>query len=88
MELTMFIPTIHLNGTSAKSLISMYTDAHRAILDAIEKLEQSAPHGRDYYPQGDSAFEGARSEHIARLTKLTEIQQELETIVIHILNNE
>jgi hypothetical protein len=45
-------PTIHLNGTSADSLLRDDEAAHDAVTQAISALAQVAPHGRDYYVQG------------------------------------
>ena len=74
------IPTIHLNGTSKDALLDGYIDAREAIRAAIDKLCETAPNGRDYYPQGDGAFEKARDEHIARLKRLHDVATELGEI--------
>ena len=76
-------PTIHLNGTSAEMLARDYGDARYAADLAYEKLKRTAPNGRDYYTQGANAMDRAEKEHRARLTKLQEVFDELETLIAH-----
>ena len=73
----MKIPTVHLNGTGRDELRAQVRAAHEAVSEAIDKLYAMAPHGRDYYPQGDGAYAEARTEHLARLTHLTTVRDEL-----------
>lgn len=73
----MKVPTVHLNGTGAQQLCEQYHEMCDALNDAIDTLCKNAPHGRDYYPQGDSAFAEARAEHDARIKALTEMRNEL-----------
>ena len=80
MTATVF-PTIHLNGTSKEALVDAYLDARWAILDAMEKLGYTAPNGRDYHPQGNSAFSAALEEHRSRLLRLNDVAKELEAII-------
>jgi len=51
----MMMPTIHINGTSAKELLEQLRNASVAVREARGALQQAAPHGRDYYPQGHDA---------------------------------
>ena len=80
-------PTIHMNGTSAKSLILVYDRAFDAIEQAIAALKQTTPNMRDYYPQGQAAFDNATTEHLARIGKLVEVQTEIETLMGHAYDN-
>lgn len=77
----MKIPTIHLNGTSADRLLDDINNAYAKIGEAISALAQTAPNGRDYYPQGNGALEQAQNEHHARISKLVAIKAEVEQIV-------
>ncbi len=79
-SLKLTIPTIHLNGSSKESLVKDLKNAHTAIRNAIDALRETAPHGRDYYLQGDKAFEKARNEHCERVVKLEAVKKE----IIHI----
>ena len=81
MKLT--YPSIHMNGTSAKSLIEGYVAGYEAIGQAIHALQNNAPHGRDYYPQGDEAYKKAREEHEARVSHLLAVQDEIQEICLH-----
>jgi hypothetical protein len=58
----MILPTIHLNGSSKESLLDQLADAHLALIMAENTLSNCAPNARDYYPQGEDAFEAARQE--------------------------
>lgn len=76
-------PTIHMNGTSAEELVNLYRDAVLAIDKAKEALARAAPHGRDYYPQGDTVIHEAMGEHFIRRQKLADVQHELEELWEH-----
>lgn len=69
------IPTVHLNGTSREELIRQLQQAVTALMEAHYALENAAPHGRDYYPQGEGAIQQAIAEHRERLMKLGDIQE-------------
>jgi hypothetical protein len=73
-------PTIHINGTSRDELLECLIDARQAVRTAIDAVCTTAPHGRDYYPQGDAAFIKARDEHLARLKRLHDVVAELGEI--------
>jgi hypothetical protein len=74
------IPTIHLNGTSREELISQLRTAGEALLEARRALENAAPHGRDYYPQGKGAIQQAQTEHYERLRRIDDVYEELMVI--------
>jgi hypothetical protein len=73
----MIIPTIHLNGTSAKELIKQLEDAFHTLNVAKKALASASPHGRDYYPQGNEAIGQAVKEYRARMDKIIDVQNEL-----------
>jgi hypothetical protein len=75
------IPTIHLNDTSREELIRQLQRAVEALTDAHFALENAAPHGRDYYPQGEDAIQQAMADHRERLMKLGDIQDEIMAIL-------
>lgn len=56
------LPTIHLNGTGAKSLENEYLAVYQATDALFQKLAVATCHPRDFYPQGDGAWEEARRE--------------------------
>lgn len=74
------VPTVHLNGTSGKELAIQLEGAVNAIFQAREALVLAGPNARDYYPQGASAYETARQQHSERAKRLSDIQDELQTI--------
>lgn len=77
-------PTIHFNGTSVDHLLDTYTHAHAAIREAIDALAQTAPNGRDYYPQGDAAINEAMFEHQSRALRLKSVLREIEDLMVHV----
>jgi|ERR1041385_2071933 hypothetical protein len=79
----MTTPTIHLNGTSGKELLEGYMQALTAVREAQEKLQQTSPNGRDYYPQGSDALGNAINEHNARRDKLQSVYDELMDLALH-----
>ena len=80
----MTLPTIHRNGTHAGDLLEGVLDAKLAINDAIAKLREAMPNGRDYYPQGNDAINQALREHAAREQRLSDVIAELDQIAEHI----
>lgn len=77
-------PTVHLNGTSREELQNQLQEAIWATENAIRKLANAAPNGRDYYPQGQNAWGRANDEHVARLGKLQSVVDDLEQIALAI----
>ena len=78
-------PTIHLNGTSAKELVELVENTIRALTTALDAMMKAAPNGRDYYVQGEDAFEVARDEHRERIGKLTDVLRDQEGIYLAIV---
>jgi len=81
-------PTIHLNGSLAKTLEDDYRAAAILVRDALDAVERTAPNGRDYYPQGPDAFCEAEAEHCDRVGALAKIYAELEALIIAIMDRE
>ena len=74
------VPTVHLNGTSYDGLFVPICDAAGDIRRTIRSLEECAPHGRDYYLQGNSALAVATSEHLSRVARLQSVLDELQAM--------
>lgn len=83
MNVKLTLPTIHMNGTGGLALTTSYVAAMDALRVAREALQQTAPHGRDYYPQGDDAFKRAAEEHRNRVAAIISIMSQLETLALH-----
>lgn len=79
-------PTIHLNGTSKKSLLDGYHTAYLALRAAQAALVAITPHGRDYYPQGEGAIHEALKEHRENIMKVYEVSRDIEAHVQHIFD--
>jgi hypothetical protein len=78
------VPTIHLNGTSKQSLIDALCEASNKLNDAYEAMKQTAPNGRDYYPQGPDALRAATDEHMDRLRRLDAVKTEIDQLAMAI----
>jgi len=68
------LPTIHLNGTGAKSLADEYHAVCRAIDRASEALAAATCNARDFYPQEPVAYARAMSQRFEAFRKLKEVQ--------------
>lgn len=77
----MIHPTVHLNGTSATSLLEQYTAARDALAVAHQAINQAAPHRRDYYPQGPAALFKATAEHVDRMRCLESLKKEYDELI-------
>lgn len=55
----MTLPTIHRNGTSREALLQSYQEAYSSLREAIVKFDNIEFSPRDYYPQGDAAWQDA-----------------------------
>lgn len=75
------VPTIHLNGTSADVLADQLMAAVTAIRDALRKLDDAAPHARDYYLRGNGAFTKEMQEHLSRVERIQSVNRELSKIL-------
>jgi hypothetical protein len=74
---TLTLPTIHTNGTGKAQLIEALCDAGAALRAAIAALADTAPNGRDYYPQGDGALRAALQAHESRVQRVGEVRREI-----------
>jgi hypothetical protein len=68
------LPTIHLNGTGAKSLADECHAVYQAIDRASDALADATCNARDFYPQGPGAYEHARKEREEAFRRLGEVQ--------------
>ncbi len=78
---TIQCPLIHLNGTTADSLIEELNEAYIAIDAALDAMRKIGPNGRDYYPLGPEAMEAATTQHRSRAMRLQNVKDELEAII-------
>jgi hypothetical protein len=72
------LPTIHLNGTGAKSLADEYHAVYQALGRASDALAAATCNARDFYSQGDAAWQQARNERAEMFCKLAEVQSYAE----------
>ena len=71
------LPIVHLNGTSRAALIDQRVEAGRAVREALDKLHEMAPNGRDYFLK-PGLFEQARAQHERRAAALRALFNEIE----------
>lgn len=77
---TVPIPTVHSNGTAGTALYAGYTTAIHSVQDACDAVNNAILNGRDYYPEGPEAFDGARDHRNSMLEKLRSVFEDLQTI--------
>lgn len=80
----MTFPTVHLNGTSAQSLLEDLQRCTDALREARNALREASPNGRDYYVQGLTAHQQAVDEHQVRINFVLAIINELDQIAENI----
>lgn len=78
------VPSVHLNGTSRESLMDQVEKAERAVRNALMSLYETAPNGRDYYPQGNDALKAAQRQHDSRVGRLLVVANELGELALGI----
>ena len=81
MTTALKVPTIHLNGSDGEKLVGTLLHTIYTLNKAIESLQETAPHGRDYYPQGDDVIRVAIEEYRSRLSRLMSVDKELKEII-------
>lgn len=81
------LPTIHLNGTGARTLLKEYQAAYEALQLLQEKLANASCHARDYYPQGHEAYNEARYERAEMFAKLSDVEDYLISLIEHASNH-
>jgi len=78
------IPTIHLNGNSKEKLLEYYNNAYNAVDEAIGVFQEIDFHKRDYYPQGDEAWDAAVEAHQEARNNLLQTRLYLKKIIFGI----
>ena len=85
--MTYTLPTIHLNGTGATSLLDEYSEAMRALENLRAAMASATCNARDFYPQGDNAWSDARYERAEVLAKISDIEDYLQAWLSHICDH-
>lgn len=78
------LPTIHLNGTGAKTLAAGYEAAYDALIAFREKLQAIELNSRDYYVDGPDSWQIACSARVEVNRKLLDIETYLTSHLAHI----
>jgi hypothetical protein len=76
----MIVPTVHMNGTKGDDLVEQLMDAREALRLAVKALQNAAPNGRDYYPQGPGAINEAIEQHSRWRQSLDDVYRELGSL--------
>ncbi len=79
-DFPMLTPTIHLGGTSEKTLIEQNRAVRVALGTAMDLMREARPHGRDFYTQHPEAITLANNDHLARMSKLQSVLDDLDEI--------
>lgn len=76
-------PIIHLNGDRRETLMENLESAYRAVDDAMDKLRECAPNGRNYYPN-PGRMQLAEAQHLERQLHLQAVRNSLAAEAIQI----
>lgn len=82
-QIPVVVPIIHMNGDNLRTLVVALENAFDAVRDAIEALRQTAPNGRNFYPQ-PGLMDEAIAQHDTRMRRLREVCDSLEAEAIAI----
>ena len=66
------LPILHLNGDRATTLLARLESAVDAVAAALDALQATAPHGRNYYPV-PGQLERATQQYTARKEHLQHV---------------
>lgn len=78
------LPTIHLNGTGAKSLLAGYDQAYDAVRALHYKMSEIEFNSRDYYVDGSGSWEAACEARCEISQKIKDIEDYITTHMMHI----
>ena len=84
------LPTVHLNGTSKKSLLQGNVKILSAINELREAIGSCQFHGRDYYVQDqdvgiETSYVRASAERSKHLDNIVDFEQYIEQHIQHIV---
>mgnify|MGYP003347999166 CR=1 FL=1 len=82
------LPTIHQNGTGARTLMGEYSAVAFAAKAAFYALSSSTCDQRDFYPQGEAAWKAAQAERQKALRMLNAVILYAEDWQLHATENE
>lgn len=81
----MIFPTVHINGTSRLTLIDGYSNALEKLREAEQAFRNIEFNQRDYYPQGQDAWDSAVIDHVDRLIDIQKAIIHLEKVLEHLI---
>lgn len=82
-------PLIHSNGNSRQSLINETKAAKHSINESINKVCELTVHMRNYYPleNGEEQYQLDLAEKRGMISKLEDIEEQLEKYWVHLIEN-
>lgn len=79
------MPTVSLNGTSAKALYDQYMDVWQGIANVKKALRDAMPHGRDYEQHDTPAHLAlAREQFDADFAHLAAVEEHMTALLLHV----
>jgi len=78
------LPSIHLNGTYRERLLSDYHTAYKLLCMFSETFSQIEFNARDYYVQGNYAYNHARTERDRARSHIGALKTYLEAHLMHL----
>lgn len=79
------MPTVSLNGTSAKALYDQYMDVWQGIANVKKALRDAMPHGRDYEQHDTAAhLRLAQQQFLGDLASLDAVEEHMTALLMHV----
>ena len=78
------LPTVHLNGSGRERLLTGYHTAYKLLCAASDSFSEIEFNARDYYVQGDNAFNKARTERDNARAHIGALKTYLEAHLLHL----
>jgi len=80
-------PTVNMNGTARESLVDQRREVMDALRPAMDKLRETAPHGRDYVGS-PAQYDMDRATYLARYETLLKLFHDLQEEALLIMNGQ
>lgn len=73
-------PVLNLNGASGDQLLEAHQTALTALTAALDAINATAPHGRDFQTEDVSVYREASEQHRRRVKAIAEVYRDIEAI--------
>jgi len=81
---TLPIPALHSNGSGIENLTNNAMAVYKGLKTTLDAMRQNRPHGRDYYPLGETALKEAQDANRALESQIQAIADAYKTYILTI----